>query len=163
MEKKTVTPKKTTPVVKTAPVAKKSVATPKTTQKYIEAVGRRKTSVARVRLYPSAKEKKGGWDVVVNERPLQKFFAIEKLQRVVVGPFDATGENISVTALVRGGGASSQAEAIRLGIARALIAITPAYRSKLKGLDYLKRDPRMVERKKFGSRKSRRPQQWRKR
>jgi small subunit ribosomal protein S9 len=162
MEKKTVTPKKPTPA-KTTPIAKKPAATPKTTQKYVEAVGRRKTSVARVRLYPNAKEKKGGWDVVVNERPLQKFFAIEKLQRVVVGPFDATGENISVTALVKGGGASSQAEAIRLGIARALIAITPAYRSKLKGLDYLKRDPRMVERKKFGSRKARRPQQWRKR
>jgi small subunit ribosomal protein S9 len=162
MEKKTVTPKKPTPA-KTTPVVKKPAATPKATQKYVEAVGRRKTSVARVRLYPSVKEKKGGWDVVVNERPLQKFFAIEKLQRVVVGPFDATGENISVTALVKGGGASSQAEAIRLGIARALIAITPAYRSKLKGLDYLKRDPRMVERKKFGSRKARRPQQWRKR
>lgn len=162
MEKKTVTPKKSV-VSKPVSAVKKPVATSKTVERYIEAVGRRKTSVARVRLYPSAKGKKSGWEITVNERPFEKFFAIKKLQHVVLGPFDATGENITVTALVKGGGVSSQAEAIRLGIARVLIAITPEYRSKLKSLDYLKRDPRMVERKKFGSRKARRPQQWRKR
>jgi small subunit ribosomal protein S9 len=149
--------KKTTPTVK-KPAAKKPAG-----ERYIEAVGRRKTSVARVRLYPGKKEKKGAWDITVNDKPLEKFFYVQKQQRTVVEPMGAVGENISATVVVKGGGINSQAEAVRMGFARALVTHDPNYRSKLKAMDFLKRDPRMVERKKFGSRKARRPQQWRKR
>lgn len=129
--------------------------------KYIEAIGRRKSSIARVRLYPGRKEKKV--EVIVNEKSFRSYFLLEKHQRIVISPLSTFEENIYATVVVKGGGVNAQAEAIRLGIARALVAITPSYRSKLKSLDYLKRDPRMVERKKFGNRKARRPQQWRKR
>lgn len=161
MEKKTATKK---PVAKVTE-NKKPAAAPKASAhgKYVEAVGRRKTSVARVRLYPGKAQKKGSWDITVNEKPFQKFFSVEKQQRILLAPFNATEENYPVTVLVKGGGVNSQAEAVRLGVSRALVAINPAYRGKLKVLEFLKRDPRMVERKKFGSRKARRPQQWRKR
>lgn len=132
-------------------------------ERYTETVGRRKTSVVRVRLYQT-KEKHGGkYDVVVNDVPFTKYFPIEKQRKTVVSPFMKTEEMYRVTAYAKGGGIFSQAEALRLGITRALVSLHPDTRSKLKALGYLKRDPRMVERKKFGSRKARRPQQWRKR
>lgn len=160
MEKKTVVKK---PAAKATETKKPSAPKASTHGKYVEAVGRRKTSVARVRLYPGKAQKSGSWDITVNEKPFQKFFSVEKQQRILLAPFAATEENYPVTVLVKGGGVNSQAEAVRLGISRVLVAINPAYRGKLKALDFLKRDPRMVERKKFGSRKARRPQQWRKR
>lgn len=130
-------------------------------ERYTEAVGRRKTAVARVRLFPG-KEK--GLQVTVNDREFGRYFPLRKLQEVVKAPFGAVAsESARVEAKVRGGGIGAQAEAIRLGITRALVAIDPGYRSRLKALGFLKRDPRMVERKKPGLRKARRPQQWRKR
>jgi small subunit ribosomal protein S9 len=144
--------KKTTPV-----------KTPVKRIRYVEGIGRRKTSVARVRL---VSEKHAG-DVpvvVVNDKQLTKYFPLAKHVQIVIAPFGALSlKDYSVSVHVSGGGVTAQAEAIRLGASRALIELNPIWRSKLKALGYLKRDARMVERKKAGMRKARRPQQWRKR
>ncbi|PIP29838.1 30S ribosomal protein S9 [Candidatus Jorgensenbacteria bacterium CG10_big_fil_rev_8_21_14_0_10_54_38] len=131
-------------------------------ERYVEAVGRRKTAVARVRLFHEKKDK--GLHLTVNGRELAQYFPLRKLQEVARAPFGAVAlEDATVSAKVAGGGVSAQAEAVRLGISRALLSVNPELRSRLKALGYLKRDPRMVERKKPGLRKARRPQQWRKR
>lgn len=131
--------------------------------KYIEAVGRRKTAIARVRLY-TVKLKDNEKAVEVNEKPLAKYFSLLKQTRIVTSPFDQLSlKEYRVTVKVLGGGSNAQAEAIRHGISRVLIAMNPIWRTKLKQLGFLKRDPRMVERKHPGMRKARRPQQWRKR
>ncbi len=128
--------------------------------RYFEAVGRRKTSVARVRVWGATE----GGTVEVNGKPIEKYFPLKKQKDVAEAPFGTLSlKPYHTSAKVSGGGTSSQAEAVRLGVARALILLNPIWRSKLKALGYLKRDPRKVERKKFGSRKARRPQQWRKR
>lgn len=140
---------------------------PKTTKtvkakagRYFEAVGRRKNAVARVRLHVT----KTHSSVTINDKELTKYFPVEKYQRTVLAPFTTLSlSDYEVTAKVLGGGVTGQAEAIRLGIARALVLMNPVWRTPLKVLGYLKRDPRMVERKKPGLRKARRPQQWRKR
>jgi len=140
----------------------KTTKTPKTgkTARYFEAVGRRKTAIARVRVHAG----KAGSHVEVNDKKFAEYFPMEKHRNVVVAPFETLSlKEYDVTARVLGGGVGSQAEAIRLGIARALVLMNPIWRSRLKTLGFLKRDPRMVERKKPGLRKARRPQQWRKR
>ncbi len=126
---------------------------------YFEAVGRRKTAIARVRIWKGA----GEVEISVNGKNLTQYFPLKKLQEVVVSPLKALSEKMKGSAKVAGGGSHAQAEAIRLGISRALVLKEATARPRLKALGYLKRDPRMVERKKFGSRKARRPQQWRKR
>ncbi|MBI5733051.1 30S ribosomal protein S9 [Candidatus Jorgensenbacteria bacterium] len=137
--------------------------TPLKKDRYFEAVGRRKTAVARVRLFP-AKDASGPIDVFVNDKQLSGYFPLKKMQDIVRAPFEAlTLKEYKVTAQVKGGGVNAQAEAIRLGIARTLVVLNSIWRSRLKALGYLRRDPRMVERKKYGLRKARRPQQWRKR
>lgn len=133
-------------------------------EKYIEAVGRRKTAVARVRLFSGRKASSKTPEVIVNEKPFFTYFPLAKLQKIVLAPFEELSlKEYHATVLAGGGGLNAQAEAIRLGLARALVALNPIWRSKLKSLGFLKRDPRKVERKKYGSRKARRPQQWRKR
>lgn len=130
-------------------------------EKYTEGIGRRKTASARVRLTP-AKET----SILVNDKPLAEYFQHEALQKdvlSVLGVEDAGIEHYNVTAKVAGGGLSAQAEAVRLGIARALVKEKQERRSVLKPLGFLKRDPRSVERKKFGLRKARRRPQWSKR
>jgi len=130
-------------------------------EKYIEGIGRRKTATARVRLTP-AKET----SIIVNEKPLAEYFPHDSLQKnvlSVLGVDDAGIEHYSVSAKVQGSGLSAQAEAIRLGIARALVKEKQERRTVLKPLGFLKRDPRSVERKKFGLRKARRRPQWSKR
>lgn len=129
--------------------------------KYIEGIGRRKTATARVRLTP-AKET----TFVINEKSLEDYFPHVALQndvKSVLGTDEAGIEHYTITALVSGGGLSSQAESIRLGIARALVKEKATRRSILKPLGFLKRDPRSVERKKFGLLKARRKPQWSKR
>lgn len=129
--------------------------------RYFEAVGRRKTAIARVRVFGTGGEKEG---VVVNGKPVQEYFPLKKQRMVVEAPFQTLSLTPYHTSVkVKGGGVSAQAEAVRLGISRALILLNPDWRPKLKALGFLMRDPRKVERKKFGSRKARRPQQWRKR
>ncbi len=135
------------------------MATKSATQ-YIEAVGRRKTATARVRITP-AKET----SVVVNDKALQEYFGLLALAQTVLSVFevDDTLGAYTITARVNGGGLSSQAESIRLGIARALVKEAADRRKPLKKAGYLKRDPRSKERKKFGLRKARRRPQWSKR
>lgn len=145
-------------------IIKKPKATEETKkfERYLEGIGRRKTAVARVRIYPkypTAHE----YDVVVNGQKFNEYFNFKKLSDIAINSFAGIKTDFKTTAKVSGGGLKAQAEAIRLGTARALVALNPIWRSKLKGLGYLKRDPRMVEPKKFGKRKARRPQQWRKR
>lgn len=132
---------------------------------YLEGIGRRKTAKARVRFYPD-KKSKIPFGIFVNAKPVDKYFSLLKHQNIVRAPFavlslDPAKEKVNVK--VQGGGINAQAEAIRLGLSRVLVEIDPNNRPRLKALGYLTRDPRMVERKKPGLRKARRPQQWRKR
>jgi small subunit ribosomal protein S9 len=131
------------------------------TAKYTEGIGRRKTSTARVRLTPAKST-----SILVNETPLAEYFKSAAHQRDVLTVLDAKEagiEDYEITAKVQGGGLSAQAEAIRLGIARALVKEKATRRSVLKPLGFLKRDARSVERKKFGLLKARRRPQWSKR
>lgn len=127
---------------------------------YIEAVGRRKTSVARVRLTETTKQ-----SVIVNDKDLNNFFPVLVHQQTVLAPFTVASivEKYAVTVLVKGGGVSSQAEAIRHGIARALLKKDATIRKPLKAAGHLKRDPRQKERRKFGLKKARKSPQWSKR
>ncbi|KKU91170.1 MAG: 30S ribosomal protein S9 [Candidatus Jorgensenbacteria bacterium GW2011_GWA1_48_11] len=141
---------------------KTAVAPQAKPERYIEAIGRRKTAVARVRIFTAgAKHEKR--DIVVNQKPLQEYFRLKRYEQIVFAPYVAADVNFKASVQVKGGGLNAQAEAIRLGIARALVVSQGELRPKLKAYGFLKRDPRMVERKKYGSRKARRPQQWRKR
>lgn len=128
---------------------------------YVEGIGRRKTSTARVRLIPASKT-----TIMVNDREYTTYFqdlALQKTLESVLSTPEAGIEHYTITAKVSGGGISSQAEAIRLGIARALVKEKAARRSPLKAAGFLKRDPRSVERKKFGLRKARKRPAWSKR
>jgi small subunit ribosomal protein S9 len=128
---------------------------------YFEGLGRRKTAIARVRITPSS-----ATAITVNDKDLSSYFPHEALQKDVQSVLetkDAGIETYTITAKVLGGGISSQAEAIRLGIARALVKEKAARRSPLKKAGFLKRDPRSVERKKFGLLKARKRPQWSKR
>ncbi|TSC55076.1 MAG: small subunit ribosomal protein S9 [Parcubacteria group bacterium LiPW_30] len=128
--------------------------------RYIETVGRRKTSSARVRVTPGAK-----LNVIVNEKDYKEYFPTEEMQGIITDAFNKAKplEKYSVTALVKGGGIHSQAEAVRHGIARALSTTDEELKTRLKRLGYLKRDPRMKERRKFGLKKARKAPQWSKR
>jgi len=128
---------------------------------YFEGLGRRKTAIARVRITPASETK-----VTVNDKDLDAYFPHEALCKdllSVLETADAGIETYSVSAKVIGGGISAQAEAIRLGIARALVKEKTTRRSPLKKAGFLKRDPRSVERKKFGLLKARKRPQWSKR
>ncbi|MFT5037186.1 MAG: small subunit ribosomal protein S9 [Candidatus Azotimanducaceae bacterium] len=131
------------------------------TERYIEGIGRRKTATARVRITPAK-----ATSVVVGDKPLNEYFPHQALQDDVMSVLAAEEAGIqhyTITAHVNGGGLSSQAEAIRLGIARALVKEKADRRLVLKPLGFLKRDPRSVERKKPGLLKARRKPQWSKR
>lgn len=134
---------------------------PVASERYFEAVGRRKTAIARVRIFKS----EDNLSVIVNDKNLKDYFPLKKYQDIASASFKALAIKDSFKTLVKvkGGGINAQAEAIRLGSARALIILNPEWRGILKKIGYLRRDPRKVERKKFGLRKARRPQQWRKR
>ncbi|MBN2089212.1 30S ribosomal protein S9 [candidate division KSB1 bacterium] len=109
-------------------------------------VGRRKNSIARVRLVP------GTGEIKINKRPVQEYLKRETLKMIVEQPLEVTATlgKYDVIVNVAGGGLSGQAGAIRLGIARALLKINEEFRSVLKKNGFLTRDPRMVERKKYG-------------
>lgn len=127
---------------------------------YYEAVGRRKTSIARVRVYGEGDKK-----VVVNGRELADYFPTDELRMIANGALRKVKvlDKFFVSANIVGGGIRGQAEAMRLGIARALVLYNPEFRQKLKRAGYLRRDAREVERKKFGLKKARRAPQWSKR
>ena len=123
------------------------------------AIGRRKTSVARVYI------KEGSGNVSVNKRELSNYFSTAQLQYKVNQPFSMTETlgKYDVKVNVEGGGITGQAEAIRLGISRALVSINPDFRAVLKPDGLMTHDPRMVERKKFGQKKARKRFQFSKR
>ena len=130
-------------------------------EKYIEAVGRRKTSTARVRLLPDLAKK----EILINSKKLEEYFAMPNLQNIVLEPLEKLNYSLrfAVTVKVKGGGIHSQAEAVRHGLSRALVKLNPDFRKRLKKLGFLTRDPRMRERKKFGLKRARKAPQWSKR
>ena len=126
---------------------------------YIAATGRRKRAVARVRI---SKLNKG---VTVNKKPLEQYFGSNELIKTVMQPFQDSElyKELGATIVVKGGGTTAQAEAIRHGLTRACVEYNPEDRKQFKKLGFLTRDPRKKERKKFGLRKARRAPQWSKR
>jgi len=128
-------------------------------EKAFTATGRRKTSVARVWL------KQGNGLITINSRSLQEYFGRETARMIVLQPFDVTqtGTSFDVDVNVKGGGSSGQAGAIRHGITRALMLANPELRSPLKKAGFVTRDPRAVERKKYGRHKARKRPQYSKR
>jgi small subunit ribosomal protein S9 len=132
----------------------------KKSAKYIETIGRRKTSSARVRVTPATK-----LSVVINDKPVSTYFMTKELETIVKSPFgeSSLGDKFEVTAVVKGGGIHSQAEAVRHGISRALVEMSEEERGTLKKAGFLKRDPRSKERRKFGLKKARKSPQWSKR
>jgi len=126
---------------------------------YIEAIGRRKTSVARVWYFAKSE---GG--VIINGKKLDEYFPTAELRGIVESPMKkAKIEKYEITVRLSGGGIHSQAEALRHGISRALIESVSELRGELKPLGFLTRDPRMKERRKFGLKKARKAPQWSKR
>lgn len=128
--------------------------------KYYESVGRRKRAVARIRLFT-----RGDKDFLVNKRPFVQYFPTDELQNLAGGALKKMKvmDKFRITAVVRGGGSSGQAEAVRHGISRALMKFNADFRKRLKRAGFLTRDPRETERKKFGLKKARRAPQWSKR
>ena len=126
---------------------------------YFYGTGRRKSSVARVRLYP------GSGRITINGRDVDDYFGLETLKLIMNQPFGVTNTTgkFDVVANVNGGGVSGQAGAIRHGIARALLLADETYRPALKKAGFLTRDPRMKERKKYGLKAARRASQFSKR
>ena len=126
---------------------------------YFYGTGRRKSSVARVRLVP------GTGNVTINGRDISDYFGLETLKMIVTQPFGVTKTEgtFDIICTVKGGGVSGQAGAIRHGVARALLQAADEYRSPLKKAGLLTRDPRMKERKKYGLKAARRASQFSKR
>lgn len=133
---------------------------PSKTPSYVEATGRRKTAVARVRLWPS-----GETSFIINAKFLEEYLRPPGYGAIATEPLEKGGLDtpVQVSVLVRGGGLHAQAQAIRQGIARALVKFDPELRGNLKALGFLTRDSRQRERKKFGLKRARRARQWRKR
>ena len=126
---------------------------------YFYGSGRRKKSIARVRLYP------GTGMITVNGKELNEYFGLETMNLIVNQPFEVTGTagKFDVVATVVGGGFSGQAGAIRHGLSRALVLADEANKAPLKAAGFLTRDPRMKERKKYGLKAARRASQFSKR
>lgn len=133
--------------------------TTKKSAKYYYANGKRKSAVARVRL------EQGSGEIIVNEKKINEYFAIKTLHNVLKFPLKLTGnlQKFNISAKVEGGGITAQAEAIRHGIAKALVEIDPLNKPTLKKAGLLTRDPRSKERKKFGLKRARRAPQFSKR
>lgn len=128
-------------------------------EKYVEAIGRRKTSTARVRLSPASKTV-----FTINDVDLATYFPTEELRHVAKGALRVVpDQSFKVVAKIKGGGIHSQVEALRHGISNALSKQDESLRKSLKVLGFLKRDPRAKERRKFGLKKARKAPQWSKR
>ena len=132
----------------------------KSKKPYFYGTGRRKSSVARVHLFPN-----GTGAVTINGRDIDNYFGLETLKLIVNQPLVTTdlAGKVDVVVTVAGGGVSGQAGAIRHGISRALLTLNPEYRANLKAAGFLTRDPRMKERKKYGLKAARRAPQFSKR
>jgi len=132
----------------------------KTTKEYKRAIGRRKTSTAVVRLYKASKN-----SYTINGKDFTEYFPTPELKKIITSAFETStpAEKFEVVVTTKGGGIHSQAEAVRHGISRALVLEDGELRGVLKKAKMLKRDPRQVERKKFGLKKARKAPQWSKR
>jgi small subunit ribosomal protein S9 len=115
------------------------------------ATGRRKTAIARTWIKP------GSGEIVINNRPVEEYFPIEIIRADMIQPFKITNTvgSYDVKATVVGGGIAGQADAVRHGITRALVAVNPDFRTTLKRAGFIKRDPRVKERKKYGQKGAR--------
>ena len=127
---------------------------------YLYGTGRRKSSVARVHLFPN-----GTGSITINGRDIDEYFGLDTLKMVVRQPLVSTDlvGKVDIVATVAGGGVSGQAGALRHGISRALLSVNEEYRATLKAAGFLTRDPRMKERKKYGLKAARRAPQFSKR
>jgi len=134
------------------------MTTKENTKRYYEGIGRRKTSVARVRITEASKN-----SFVINEKESTDYFPTDTLRKIAHEALDLVPGKFLVTVHVNGGGISSQSVAIRHGMARALVAYDLEKRTDLKKAGFLKRDPRAKERRKFGLKKARKAPQWSKR
>ncbi len=126
---------------------------------YYHGTGRRKTASAQVRLYP------GSGAIMVNDRPLEDYFPWVEWQNRVLEPFEVSNTlgQFSATVTVQGGGVPGQADAVRLGVARALLSYKEEFRKELRKYGLLTRDPRAKESKKYGLKRARRAPQYTKR
>lgn len=131
-----------------------------TTKKYFRAIGRRKTATAVVRIQKASKT-----SYTINGKDFTEYFTTPELRKIVTGAFEVTNplEKFEIIVTTKGGGTHAQAEAVRHGIGRALVLYDNELRGLLKKAKMLKRDPRKVERKKFGLKKARKSPQWSKR
>ena len=129
-------------------------------KQYQYGTGRRKSSIARVRVYEN-----GTGSIIINGRDIDEYFGLDTLKMVVRQPLAATEltGKVDIVCTVEGGGVSGQAGAIRHGLSRALLGINPEFRTALKAAGFLTRDPRMKERKKYGLKAARRAPQFSKR
>ena len=142
--------------------AKPEQAQPTFKGKYFYGTGRRKNSIARVRIYSDQSDKSV---MMVNNRTIEQYFPTLELGRIASDCFRVTNtrDKFSVSAKITGGGKKGQAEALRHGIARALVVMNEDYKPTLRDNGFLTRDPRVKERKKPGLKKARRAPQWQKR
>ena len=129
-------------------------------RKYAYGTGRRKSSIARVRVYEN-----GTGSIIINGRDIDDYFGLDTLKLLVRQPLVTTEQlgKVDIVATVTGGGVTGQAGAIRHGVSRALLSVNPEYRTPLKAAGLLTRDPRMKERKKYGLKAARRAPQFSKR
>ena len=129
-------------------------------KKYFYGTGRRKSSVARVRLFEN-----GTGVITINGRDIDEYFGLDTLKLIVRQPLATTDlvGKVDLVVSVAGGGVSGQAGAIRHGVSRALVTLNPEYRATLKAAGFMTRDPRMKERKKYGLKAARRAPQFSKR
>ena len=136
------------------------MATYKPKKAYMYGTGRRKSSVARVHLFPN-----GTGAITINGRDIEEYFGLDTLKLIVRQPLVTTNTlgKVDIVATVSGGGVTGQAGAFRHGIARALLQVDESYRAPLKAAGLLTRDPRMKERKKYGLKAARRAPQFSKR
>ena len=136
------------------------MATYQSKRPYMYGTGRRKSSVARVHLFPG-----GSGKIAVNGRDIDDYFGLDTLKLIVRQPLVTVNmtDKVDIECTVSGGGVSGQAGAVRHGIARALLLVDDAYRAPLKAAGFLTRDPRMKERKKYGLKAARRAPQFSKR
>lgn len=159
-ETKAAAPRSTVRRVKKVSTATEQAELPMSKGAYIFGLGRRKSSIARVRLM-----KNGKGALKINGRNFDDYFSTFELRFILTNPLKIVGQEgaVDIIADVEGGGLRGQAEAVRLGMSRALVVLNPTYRKTLKKLGYLSRDPRVKERKKPGLKRARRAPQWSKR
>ncbi|TSC53691.1 MAG: small subunit ribosomal protein S9 [Parcubacteria group bacterium LiPW_39] len=158
-------------VTEKAPVAEESTSArqphkeEKKIKRYLEATGRRKSAIARVRLLTIKPFEGDEGKITINDKFYKQYFPATELQQIVEAALRRLKSlnRFEVVARVRGGGSRAQAEAVRHGLARTLVKFNTDFRKKLKKAGYLKRDPRVKERRKYGLKKARRAPQWAKR